>query len=143
MEETTSARANLLSNRIIGACIAVHSALGPGLLESAYEACLCHELSLAAIPFERQRALPVRYKGVALDCGYRLDVVVDNLVVIEIKAVDALQPVHTAQLLTYLKLTGISLGLLINFNVTRVGLGVKRVVHKFGQIDDRGAELQR
>ncbi len=143
MEETTSARANLLSNRIIGACIAVHSALGPGLLESAYEACLCHELSLAAIPFERQRTLPIQYRGIGLDCGYRLDIVVDDLVIIELKSVDTLLPVHTAQLLTYLKLTGISLGLLINFNVTRVGQGVKRVVYNFGRTEDDHPDVPR
>jgi GxxExxY protein len=131
---STSVRANALSHRIIGACIEVHRALGPGLLESAYEACLCRELSLSAIPYERQRPLPIEYKGVELDCGYRLDVVVDDLVIVEIKAVDSLLPVHTAQLLTYLKLARISLGLLINFNVPRLGQGVKRVVNNFGQV---------
>ena len=129
---STSARADALSNRIIGACIEVHRALGPGLLESAYEACLCRELTLAAIGYDRQRPLPVEYKGVALDCGYRLDIVTEDLVVIEIKAVDSLLPVHEAQLLTYLKLTGISLGLLVNFNVPRLREGVKRMVHNFG-----------
>lgn len=94
-----------LTKRIIASAIEVHRHLGPGLLESAYENCLCHEFGLQDIPFERQRALPLTYKGISLDCGYRLDVVVDNKVILELKCVDKILPVHEAQLLTYLKLT--------------------------------------
>jgi GxxExxY protein len=117
-----------LSGQIIGAAIEVHRALGPGLLESAYQVCLAHELSLRGIPFEREKALPIEYKGVRLDCGYRLDFVVSGKVVVETKAVDALHPVHEAQLLTYLKLTNCKVGLLINFNVRVLKDGVKRMV---------------
>ena len=101
-----------LSERVLGACIEVHRHLGPGLLESAYEECLCHELSLTGLKFARQRPLPVVYKGVMLDCGYRLDVVIEESLVLELKAVDHLLPVHEAQVLTYLKLTGMDVGLL-------------------------------
>lgn len=94
---------NQLTERVIGACIEIHKALGPGLLESAYEECLCHELRLAGIEFERQRPLPVEYKGIKLDCGYRLDLVVQNRLIVELKAVQELLPIHEAQLLTYLK----------------------------------------
>jgi len=117
---------NKLSEQIIGAAIEVHRALGPGLLESAYEECLCRELALRSIPFERQRSLPVQYKGVKLDCGYRLDLLVDESVVVEIKAVESVQPIHEAQLLTYLKLGGWKLGLLINFNVPILKEGIRR-----------------
>ncbi|MBC7225849.1 MAG: GxxExxY protein [Thermoflexales bacterium] len=119
---------NALSNRIIGAALEVHRQLGPGLLESAYEECLAYELSLHGIPFERQKPIPVVYKGIRLDCGFRVDLLVDNLVVVELKAVDTLMPIHQAQVLTYLKLTGCRLGLLINFNVVRLREGIKRVV---------------
>jgi len=95
-------KTNELTEAIIGAAIEVHRVLGPGLLESAYEECMCRELGLKAIPFERQRPLPVEYKGLRLDCGYRLDLLVNNEVVVEIKAVDSLLPIHDAQLLTYL-----------------------------------------
>lgn len=117
-----------LTGQIIGAAIEVHRALGPGLLESAYHVCLAHELSLRGIPFERETPLPIQYKGVQLDCGYRLDFVVSGKVVVELKAVDALHPVHEAQLLTYLKLTNCKVGLLINFNVPVLKDGVKRMV---------------
>jgi len=123
------ARADALSNVVIGSCIEVHQTLGPGLLESAYETCLCRELSLRNVAFERQRAIPLRYKGVDVDAGYRLDIIVDDVLVVEIKAVEALTPLHDAQLLTYLKLTGISLGLLVNFNVPRLSQGIKRLVN--------------
>ncbi len=113
----TKDRADLLSNRIIGAAIEVHRILGPGLLESAYEECLSRELSLRNVPFERQVPLPVEYKGTRLDCGYRLDLVVDGLVIVELKAIEKIEPIHEAQLLTYLRLTDLWLGLLINFNV--------------------------
>jgi len=117
---------NKLSEQIIGAAIEVHRALGPGLLESAYEECLCRELALRSIPFERQRSLPVQYKGVKLDFGYRIDLLVDESVVVEIKAVESVQPIHEAQLLTYLKLGGWKLGLLINFNVPILKEGIRR-----------------
>ena len=119
---------NDLSGKVIGACIEIHRALGPGLLESAYEECLAYELSKAGLGFERQRALPVRYKEVQLDCGYRLDLVVESALIVELKAVTELHPVHEAQLLTYLKLDQKPLGLLINFNVPALKDGVKRVV---------------
>jgi len=121
------ARLNELSGKIIGLCIEIHRELGPGLLESAYEECMAYELSAADLQFERQRALPVRYKAVQLDCGYRLDFLVEGELIIELKSVTDLQPIHEAQLLTYLKLDKRPLGLLINFNVPRLTLGVKRV----------------
>jgi GxxExxY protein len=114
---------------VIGAAIEVHRALGPGLLESAYEECFCHELHLRGLPFERQVSLPVRYKGVNLDCGYRLDVVVDDRLVLELKCLEHILPVHEAQLLTYLKLSGKRVGLLLNFHVaTLVRGGIVRKV---------------
>jgi len=117
---------NKLTGEIIGAAIEVHKVLGPGLLESAYEQCLCRELTLRDIPFERQKELPVEYKGAAVDCGYRLDVVVDNRVIVELKSREKLEPIHEAQILTYLKLTGLKIGLLINFNVPVLKEGVRR-----------------
>ena len=120
-----------LTDSVIAASIDVHRHLGPGLLESAYEECLCHEISLRKLAFERQVPLPVRYKAVSLDCGYRLDVVVDNRLVLELKAVESLQPIHEAQLLTYLKLSGMKCGLLINFNVPVLKAGLKRIVYQF------------
>jgi GxxExxY protein len=122
---------NEITHAIIGAAIEVHRTLGPGLLESAYEECLAHELSQRAIPFERQRPLPLEYKAVRLDCGYRLDLLVAGLVVVEIKSVEALQPIHDAQLLTYLRLGGWSTGLLINFNVVVLKDGIRRRVMNF------------
>jgi GxxExxY protein len=119
-----------LSNEIIGAAIEVHRNLGPGLLESAYEECLCYELAHRGIKYERQKLLPVAYKGTKLDCGYRLDVVVNDLVVLELKAVDQIQPIHSAQLLTYLKLSNLKLGILINFNVTVLKNDVKGIVNE-------------
>ena len=116
------------SHEIIGAAIEVHRRLGPGLLESAYETCLAHEFSLRGIPFERQKVLPVHYKGEQLDCGYRLDLIVGGLVVVEIKAVEELAPIHVAQVITYLKLTGCRLGLLMNFNQVLMRDGIQRVV---------------
>jgi len=117
-----------LSHEIIGAAIEVHRHLGPGLLESAYEECLAYEFAQCGLPFERQKPLPVQYKGVKLDCGFRLDFLVGKLVVVEVKAVEALAPVHSAQVLTYLRLTGCKLGLLLNFNEWRMGDGIKRLV---------------
>jgi GxxExxY protein len=120
---------NELTDRIIGAAIEVHKALGPGLLESAYESCLGHELSLLNICFERQVPLPIRYKSLPLDCGYRLDFLVEDAVVLELKAVEKLEPIHQAQMLTYLKLGGWRVGLLINFNVPLLKKGIKRLVY--------------
>ena len=120
---------NQLTGEIIGAAIEVHKTLGPGLLESAYEECLCRELSLRGFSYERQKEVPVKYKGVRLDCGYRLDIVVSESVVLELKACDRLERIHQAQLLTYLKLTGIKYGLLINFNVPVLKDGIKRMVN--------------
>ncbi|MDO8744491.1 MAG: GxxExxY protein [Candidatus Brocadiaceae bacterium] len=115
----------------MGAAIEVHRTLGPGLLESAYEECLCKELTLQKISFERQRPLPLEYKGVKLECGYRLDLLVDDTVVLEVKAVDAIISIHEAQLLTYMKLGGWKVGLLINFNVPVLKQGIKRLVIGF------------
>lgn len=117
-----------LTSEIIAAAIEVHRCLGPGLLESTYEECLCRELALRGIPFVKQHPLPVKYKGVLLDCGYRLDIVVADTVIIEIKSVEALEPIHEAQLLTYLRLSEKKVGLLINFNVTMLKDGIKRRV---------------
>ena len=124
---TERQRLNELSGKIIGLCIEIHRELGPGLLESAYEECLAYELSKAGLRFERQRPLQVRYKEVCLDCGYRLDFVVERALIVEHKAVAELHPIHEAQLLTYLKLDHKSLGLLINFNVPMLKQGVKRI----------------
>ena len=117
-----------LTHEIRGAAIEVHRELGPGLLESAYEQCLCHELSRRRIPFQCQLDLPVEYKGLRLDCGYRIDVLVDNKVILELKAVELLAPIHEAQLMTYLKLSKMKVGLLMNFNVTLMKDGIKRIV---------------
>ena len=122
-------REDELSYEIIGAAIEVHRHLGPGLLESAYEECLCHELHSRNIVFYRQVPLPVQYKGKQLDCGYRLDVVVERTVILELKAVEKTLPIHDAQLLTYLKLSNLKLGLLINFNTTTLKQGIKRIVN--------------
>lgn len=123
----TEARSKLLyealTERVIGAAIEVHRALGPGLLESAYEECLCHELYLQGIKFERQMPLPVEYKGVKLDCGYRLDIIVEDVLILEIKCLEHILPVHEAQLLTYLKMTGKRVGLILNFNVSTLTRG--------------------
>ena len=116
-----------LAGRIIGAAIEVHKTLGPGLLESAYETCLAIELAHLEIPFERQRAVPITYRGTAIEAAYRLDFVVCEEIVLELKAVDRLDPIHTAQVLTYLRLTGLKLALLINFNVPLLREGVKRL----------------
>ena len=119
---------NALSNQIIGAAIDVHSQLGPGLLESVYEECLAYELASRGIHFERQKPVPVTYKECQLDCGFRLDLLVADKVIVEIKAVDMLIPIYDAQVLTYLKLTGCKLGLLLNFNVPKLKDGIKRLV---------------
>src|SRR6185436_18219763 len=117
-----------VTDEILGAAIDVHKALGPGLLEPAYEACLSHELVLRGVPHRRQVALPLLYKGEQLECGYRLDLLVRESVVVEVKATDQIAPVHEAQLMTYLRLTGLRVGLIINFNVVVLRHGVVRRV---------------
>jgi GxxExxY protein len=117
-----------LTDLIIGAAIEVHKALGPGLLESVYEPCLCRELQLRGLRFERQLDIPAEYKGVKLGCGYRLDILVEGKVIVEVKSVETLLPVHEAQLLTYLRLVGKRVGLLINFNVPVLKKGIIRRV---------------
>jgi GxxExxY protein len=124
---------NKLSNTIIGAAIEVHQTLGPGLLESAYEECLCKELGLRNLSIERQKPLSLEYKGDKLDCGYRLDVVVEQAIIIELKACKEIEPIHKAQLLTYLKLSKLSLGLLLNFNVPLMRNGIIRIVNEFNE----------
>ena len=122
-------REDELSRIVIGAAIEVHRHLGPGLLESAYEECLCLELKQCGLEYVRQKPLAVVYKGSQLDCGYRLDLLVEELVILELKSVQRFEPLHTAQLLTYLKLTGLRLGMLINFNVAVLKQGIRRVVN--------------
>jgi GxxExxY protein len=117
---------NEITRDIIGGAIEVHRLLGPGLLESTYEECLCHELMIRKLTFERQKPVPVVYKNTKLDCGYRLDLLVEDRIVVELKSVDGLGPIHEAILLTYLKLSGHKLGLLINFNVPLLRDGIKR-----------------
>ena len=124
---------NEITARIIGAAIEVHIALGPGLLESAYEECLSQELQLRGISFERQKPLPVEYKGARLDCGYRLDMVVEDRVILELKACDSIEEIHKAQILTYLRLSGLKLGLILNFNVPVMKEGIVRVVNKLDE----------
>lgn len=119
---------NELTGRVIGCAIEVHRVLGPGLLESAYEQCLAYEMAEARIRCEVQKALPVAYKCIKLDCGYRIDMLVEGLLVVELKAVEQLMPIHEAQILTYMKLSGARIGLLINFNVPRLVDGVRRFV---------------
>ena len=120
---------NKITDKIIGCAIEVHKCLCPGLLESAYEECLCYELAQAELEYKRQVALPVIYKGVRLDCGYRMDIVVENLVIVEIKAVDRILPVHEAQLLSYLKIHNKKVGLLLNFQAPLLKQGMKRIVN--------------
>jgi GxxExxY protein len=117
-----------ITQAVLGAAIEVHKALGPGLLESAYEECLCHELKLRGLIYDRQVELPLSYKGIQLDYGYRIDLIVEDIVLLELKAVEQLLPIHEAQLLTYLRLSGIKTGLLINFNVPLLKQGVIRRV---------------
>jgi len=117
-----------LSRSVIGCAIEVHRTLGPGLLESTYRQCLAYEFSQRQIPFQMELALPVRYKDVLLDCGYRIDLVVSGNLIVEVKCVETLLPIHQAQILTYMRLTKIPIGLLINFNVTKLQNGIKRFV---------------
>ena len=127
--------ANKITSEIIGAAIEVHKVLGPGLLESAYEECLCHELGLRGVSFERQVLLPLEYKGIKLDCGYRIDLVVENQIIVELKTVNRIDPIHEAQLLTYMRLRNEWLGLIINFSVPVLKNGIKRI------IDDKRAGI--
>jgi GxxExxY protein len=120
-----------LTHEIIGAAIEVHRMLGPGLLESAYEECLARELAIRGLPFERQKPVPVTYKDVKLECGYRIDLLVDGTVVVELKAVDALAPIHDAIVLTYLRLSGCRIGLLINFHAVVLKDGIRRLVNNY------------
>jgi GxxExxY protein len=124
----TKASADRLSYGIVGAAIEVHRQLGPGLLESAYEACICREFVFRGIEYDRQVALPLRYRGMAVECGYRVDLIVGGLVILEVKAVSKVLPIHRAQLMTYLKLMRLNLGFIINFNVERLRLGLHRIV---------------
>lgn len=128
-ENSARLKADGLSREIIGAGIEVHRRLGPGLLESAYEECLCCELGLRGIEFKRQLPVPVVYRGKMLDCGYRLDVLVEDLIIIEVKAVEEIASIHEAQLLTYLRLKNLWLGLIMNFNVLMLKDGIRRLVN--------------
>ena len=119
---------DLLTEKVIGFAIEVHRHLGPGLLESVYEECLCYELNRNGLGFRRQVPLPVVYKGVRLDCGYRLDLVVEDQVILELKTVERLMPIHEAQMLTYMKLSGIPTGLLLNFNTPALKEGIRRLM---------------
>ena len=120
---------NQITEKIIGCAIKVHSTLGPGLLESAYQQCLFYELQKTGLKVEKEKPLPVIYEEVELDCGYRLDLFVENRVIVELKAVESLTDIHLAQMLTYLKLSECEIGLLINFNVTQLIKGIKRVIN--------------
>jgi GxxExxY protein len=119
---------NEITETIIGSAIAVHKELGPGLLESAYEACLLYELAQSGLTVENQKALPIRYRGVQLDCGYRIDLLVERQIVVELKSIEKIEPIHEAQLLSYLKLSGCKVGLLINFNTKLLENGIRRFV---------------
>jgi len=130
---------DLVTEAIIGAAISVHRELGPGLLESAYEACLVFELSDRGLKVERQVPLPIVYRGQRLDCGYRLDLFVEDLVIVELKAIDQITPLHEAQLISYLKLSGCSVGLLINFNVRQLTQGLKRIVLNYKPSESENA----
>jgi GxxExxY protein len=120
---------NKITETIIGSALAVHQELEPGLLESAYEACLVYELLQRGLSIQQQKALPVNYRGVKVDCGYRIDLLVEDKVIVELKAVERLEPIHEAQLLSYLKLSGYRVGLLINFNVKVLKQDIKRLVN--------------
>ena len=130
-ENLTSHQLNTLTGQIIGDAMEVHTALGPGLLESTYETCLFHELKIAGINTASQVYLPVKYKGTNLDAGYRIDLIVEDSIIIELKAVETLTKLHTAQILAYMKLNKTRLGLVISFNVPHLRQGIKRIVNKF------------
>ena len=129
--DPNSKRLDLITEKIIGCGIEVHRGIGPGLLESAYEECLCYELSQQGLKFERQVPLPVIYKGIKLDCGYKLDIIVEDSVIVEIKAVDRLIAIHEAQLLSYLRMLDKRVGLLLNFHSPVLKNGIKRIVNNF------------
>jgi len=129
LDENQQVELNELSRRILGAAVEGHKILGPGLLGSAYEEAVCHEFTLRGLSFERQKAVPVQYKDVKLSCGYRLDLLVENKIVVELKAVKQIEPIFEAQLLTYLKQLELWLGLLLNFNVPVMKQGIRRVVN--------------
>ena len=129
MTETQADRINEVTKQIIGAAIDVHDELGPGLLESAYEECMAYELANRALPVERQKALPIVYRGHRMDCGYRIDLLVAGAVIVELKSVEKIDKVHCKQLLSYLRLSGLNVGLPINFNVEYLRTGIKRVVN--------------
>ncbi len=118
----------------------MHRELGPGLLESCYEACLAYELFASGLKVERQKLLPVRYRGTILDCGYRIDLLVNDAIIVEVKSIDQLAPIHEAQVISYLRLSNLSLALLINFNVRLLKDGLKRIVNNFGNADSNGQE---
>jgi GxxExxY protein len=128
MTYTPTAEEDRIAAAIVDAGFQVHKALGPGLLESTYEECLAYELTDRGLQFRRQLAMPIVYKSVKLDAGYRLDLIVESKVIVEVKAIDQVQPIHQAQLITYLKLSGCRLGLLANFNVTMFKDGIRRIV---------------
>ncbi len=140
MEE--SKRLNRLTEATIGAAIDIHKALGPGLLESAYEACLAFELADRGLRVERQKAIPVVYRDVALDVGYRLDLLIEDSVIVEVKATETLGRIHEAQLMSYLKLTELNVGLLINFNVNVLKNGVRRIVNNFPNPQDSASSAR-
>lgn len=127
MKQWNEQELNALTEKVIGLCIAIHRALGPGLLESVYAACLAFELARAGIAFKKEEPLPVQYEGVRIDCGYRLDFVIEGVLILELKAVEKIERVHHAQVLTYLKLSGLPLALLINFNVLMLKDGITRL----------------
>ena len=129
--QQTKENIDLLTNKIIGLAIEVHKVLGPGLLESAYEECMCFELAKADIGYERQVQLPVKYKSIKLDCGYRIDIVVEKAIILELKAIETILSIHEAQIITYLKLSNLSVGLLLNFNVPYMKNGIRRYVVDF------------
>lgn len=131
MVERSNDELNQISGKIIELAIAVHRELGPGMLEGAYEVCLVHELVKSGFKVDRQVVLPIVYQGLKLDAGYRLDLIVEDAVIVELKAIESIHPVHSAQLLSYLRMSGMRLGLLINFNVKMLRDGIKRVVNKF------------
>jgi len=126
--EKTTEREEMVATNIVDAAYLVHKALGPGLLEKIYEACFCHELTKRGIAYQRQVDIPVEYDGIIFDEGLRLDVIVEDLIICEIKAVDKINPVYEAQLLSYLRLTGKRIGFLINFNVPLIKNGIKRII---------------
>lgn len=132
-----------ITGTIIGAAITVHRELGPGLLESSYETCMALELARRGLPYERQKAIPIRYRGIAIESAYRVDFLVAGTVILELKSIEKLEHIHTAQVLTYLKLSGCPVGLLINFNVTSLRTGIRRLVLNYSDPFPRPPRPQR